>query len=87
MSPSLRSLRGRVGAHALHAKYDSREITAAARAASPGSVSYFEDQVDPDHQLTESERLRRAEHARRSYFYKLALRSAEARRDRKRGSA
>jgi hypothetical protein len=33
LSPALLSLRGRIGAYAVHAKYDSRSLTAAARAA------------------------------------------------------
>lgn len=35
-------LRGRIGAHPLHAKYDSREITAPARAA---FMTRFEKEV------------------------------------------
>jgi len=45
MTPAERSLRGRIGAHALHAKYDSRELTASARGA---FLDRFERQVDPD---------------------------------------
>jgi hypothetical protein len=74
---STRSLAARVGAHALHSKYDSREITAPARAK---FLRRFEDEVDAARVLPEPERLRRAGHARRAYFARLALRSAKARR-------
>jgi len=74
---SVRTLVGRIGAHALHARYDSRELTANARAK---FLQRFFDEVDPDRILPESERLRRAEHARSAYFTKLALLSAQARR-------
>jgi hypothetical protein len=71
------SLRGRIGAHALHASYDSREITAPARAA---FLSRFELEVDPEGVLPPAERERRAAHARKAYFARLALKSAMARR-------
>lgn len=76
-SPSERTLRARLAAHELHAKYDSRELTANARQT---FLSRFEDEVDPDQTLPESERIRRAEHARKAYFTRLALKSAQARR-------
>lgn len=77
LTPSERSLRARLGAHKLHATHDSRELTAPARAA---FLAKFEDEVDPDRQLPELERKRRAEHARKAYFAGLALASARARR-------
>lgn len=80
MNASQRSLRARIGAHALHARYDSRELTAHARDA---FMARFERQVDPDGVLDEAERLRRADHAKRAYFSALALKSARARASRK----
>ena len=65
-----------VGGLTLHSKVDRKEITAAARAA---ALSRFERQVDPDGVLPPEERMRRARYARRAYFAKLAIRSAEAR--------
>ena len=76
------SLRGRIGAYALHAKHDSRETTRAARAAFLGR---FEAEVDPHHTLAPDERDRRAGYAKKAYFAKLALASARARRTRKGG--
>jgi hypothetical protein len=73
----LNTLRARLGAHALHAKYDSRELTARARAK---FLQRFIDEVDPERELPEAERLKRAEHALRAHMTRLALRSAQARR-------
>jgi hypothetical protein len=74
-----RVLRSRVAAQALHAKHDPREITAAARAAGPNGMRYFEDKVDPDRLLEPAERRRRAEHKRKEYYARLAYRAARAR--------
>ena len=76
---SVRTLRARLGAHALHSQCDSREITSNARAA---FLSRFEREVDPDGTLPVAERERRAAHARKAYFTRLALKSAMARRKR-----
>jgi hypothetical protein len=46
--PEERSLRARAGAHALHAKYDSMQVSQSARDASPGSSGYWERRVDPN---------------------------------------
>ena len=81
-TPSERSLHARLAAYELHSKYDSRELTAKARAT---FLSRFEDEVDPDRQLPEAERIRRAEAKRRAYFTRLALKSAQARRKRAQG--
>jgi hypothetical protein len=75
----IRSLWGRVGAHRLHAAYDSRQITANARAA---FLSSFERAADPDGSLPPEERQRRADHLRKAHFLELAARSAQARRRR-----
>ncbi|OCB20818.1 hypothetical protein A5674_04165 [Mycobacterium malmoense] len=40
----------------------------------------FEHEVDPDGQLSPTERAKRAEFARRAYYTRLALKSAQARR-------
>ena len=83
LDPDRASLIGRIGAHRLHATHDSREITARARST---FLSRFEREVDPGLVLSDEERRRRAEHARKAYFAQLALRSAEA-RARKKGAA
>lgn len=63
----------------MHARHDSRLTSAPARAASPANTSYFERQVDPDGILPDDERRRRAEHAKKAHFGRLALASARAR--------
>lgn len=80
LSPAERSLRGRMGAYALHARYDARQTTAAARDA---FLRRFLDEVDPGRVLPESERLRRAAAARKAYFTRLAY-LASRRRHRRR---
>jgi len=75
MTPAERSLRSRLAAHAMHARNDSREVTAAARAAFRNS---FFEQTDPS--LPHDERLRRAEHLRKAHYARMALASAKARR-------
>jgi hypothetical protein len=72
---SLNTLKGRIGAHILHATHDSRELTAKARSR---FLARFYEQTDPA--LPEAERLRRAEHLLRAHMTKLALASAKARR-------
>jgi hypothetical protein len=66
-----------MAAHVLHSKYDSRELT---RPARDKFNQRFLDEVDPERVLSEAERERRAEHARKAYFTGLALKSAVARR-------
>ena len=77
LDPVRAALIGRIGAHSLHSSRDSREVTRAARAA---FLARFEREVDPTGVLPVDERLRRAEHARRAHFARLAFLSAEARR-------
>jgi len=80
LTPAERSLRGRMGAYVVHARYDPRQITAPAREA---FLKRFLDEVDPDRVLPEPERLRRAAAARKAYFIRLAF-LASRRRARRR---
>jgi hypothetical protein len=77
LTPEQRTLRARMGAHALHAQ--GKTSTAAARRNSPQSLEYWCTQVDPDSSLPEPERLKRAEHARKQYMSGLAFKSSRAR--------
>ena len=81
-TPEERSLRSRLGAHALHSRYSGSEITRAARRAGPGADAYWLHKVDPDEALEPAERQRRARHAKKQHFLGLALKSATARRKR-----
>jgi hypothetical protein len=77
LTPSERVMRARMAAYMLHARYDPRETTKAARVA---FNQRFLDQVDPDRRLPDHERHRRADAARRAYFTRLAYLSARKRR-------
>ena len=77
MGDSITRLRARLAAHAKWSQADPVEGTAKARAT---FLLRFIDEVDPNRELPEPERLRRAEHARKAYFTRLALASAKARR-------
>ncbi len=72
-------LLGKIGGHTAHSRHDSRRLTNHARAA---LLRRFEDEVDPERVLPAEERLRRAGQARKAYFTRLALASADARRNR-----
>lgn len=77
-TPQQRALAARIAAHSSWANTaDPAARTAAARRA---ALDRFERQVDPDGTLLPAERARRAEHARKEYFLRLALKSATARR-------
>lgn len=79
-SPQERSQNARAAAHESWARTANRAArTAPARAA---ALARFERDVDPDGVLSPRERAQRAEHARRAYFTRLALRSVQARRAR-----
>ncbi len=80
LSPAERSLRGRMGAYVVHARYDPRQTTAPAREA---FLRRFLDEVDPGRVLPERERLRRAAAARKAYFARLAYLASRRRRQRR----
>lgn len=67
-------MRARMAAHAQHAQ--GKTNTGPAREA---FNKRFLDEVDPDRKLPEPERLKRAEHARKLHFQRLAFKSAKAR--------
>jgi hypothetical protein len=77
LTPEQRRLRASIAAHVQW----SRESDPSTRTA-PGRrafLSRFEAEVDPDGVLDPAERARRAEHARKAYFQRLALKSSKAR--------
>lgn len=76
--PSVRFMRASIAANTRWAhEPDRASATSAGRAA---FNERFENEVDPDRTLTPTERTRRADSARRAYFMRLALKSAQARR-------
>lgn len=75
----IRSMTAKLAAHESWARTPNRSArTAKARAALQAK---FEREVDPDGTLPLAERTRRAEHARKAYYTRLALKSAKSRRD------
>lgn len=80
-TPEQRALRARIAAHASWA--NTSDPAARTQPARDAFARRFEDEVDPNRELSEAERTRRARHARRAYFARLALRSAKARRVRR----
>ena len=78
ITPHERSLRASAGAYAAFAKHGRDHMTKAARAANPSSDEYWLAQTDPA--LSERERSTRAQDAKRSYFKRLAMKSAQARK-------
>ncbi len=86
LTPNQRVLRARIAAHTRWANEDPRDPNGAmarARAKSPQSPDYWAAKVDPDGELPEAERAKRAEHARKAYMTGLALKSSQARRTKK----
>ena len=75
LTPEERTLRARLAAHDQHAQ--GKTNTGPARQA---FIAKFEKEVDPDGILSPAERARRAEHARKAHFYRMALKSAQSRR-------
>ena len=81
LTPSERVLRARVGAYMSWATTSDR--TARTAPARKAALERFERQVDPDGTLPPQERALRAEAARKAYFTQLGLKSAAARRARR----
>jgi hypothetical protein len=84
LTAAQRSTRARLAALSLHARRDSREITAAARAAFNAK---FRQLADPKGELPVEEREHRAQLLRRAYMAGLALKSSRVRERRKRSAA
>ena len=85
LTPTERSLRAQIAAHESWAHTEDR--TARTSAARKAALDRFENEVDPEGVLLPEERARRAEHARKAYFLRLALKSAQARKRRASGGA
>ena len=79
-NPSDRTLTAKIAANESWAKTTNR--TARTAPARQALLAKFESEVDPDRTLPPAERARRATNARKAYFQRLALRSAQARRAR-----
>jgi len=78
-----RSLIARPAAHESWAR--TTDPSAGTEPARRALLDRFEREVDPGGVLPPDERARRAAHARKAYFTRLALRSAQARRTKSEG--
>ncbi len=77
LTPAQRALRARAAAHSSWDRTVDR--TARTKAGREAFMRRFEDQVDPERELSDDERLRRAEQAKKAHFAQLALKSSRAR--------
>lgn len=68
---------------AANSRWSKEDTTAQGILLRAGLEAKFLREVDPNNELPESERLRRAEKARQVYYQRLALASAKARKARK----
>ena len=85
LTPPERSIRAQIAAHERWAKTPDR--TSATAPARRALEAKFEREVDPDGKLSPIERAKRVENARKAYYARLALKSAEARRRKAGGAA
>lgn len=84
LTTAQRQLNGRAGAYESWARTtDPAARTAPGRKA---NLDRFDREVDPNNELTQQERAKRAEYARKAYYTRLALKSAQARRRRQAGA-
>lgn len=78
MSAAERKLRGELASRQSWA--NTADPSARTRPGREAFLSKFEAEVDPEGKLPPADRARRAEHARKAHFLRLALASAKARR-------
>jgi hypothetical protein len=83
-SREARSLAAQIAVNTRWSREDPAEQGRIMRA---GFERKFLREVDPDNQLPEAERLRRADCARKAYYQRLALASVQARAARRTGGA
>lgn len=77
VSSSEMALRGRIGGFVRSSRYPREQLTVAAR---DGFLARFVLEVDPNSELSNEERQRRALAARKAHMARLARLSAESRR-------
>jgi hypothetical protein len=78
MTKAEHSLNSRRGAHISWA--NTADPAARTKPGRDAFLARFERQVDPNNELPEAERMRRAEHLRKAHMQELAARSAQKRR-------
>lgn len=77
LTPHERVMRSRMAAYLIQARHDGQQTTAASHRA---FMARFLKEVDPEQELPEPERRRRANAAKSAYFTRLAYLSAKKRR-------
>jgi len=77
LTPGQRSLRARIAVNESWARTTDRKARTAP--ATEASMKRFERQVDPNGELPEAERLKRADAAKRAYFARLSFKASKAR--------
>lgn len=83
LTPEQRRIRAQIAANTRWSKEDP---AATAKRAQAGLLDKFRREVDPNNELTEAERERRAQAARRAHMQRLALASSKVRGARKGGA-
>jgi hypothetical protein len=78
LTPGQRALRARTAAHASWAK--TKDPAARTRNGAQAAFRRFEDEVDPERELPEDERYRRAKSAQRAHMSAIAQKSVKARK-------
>lgn len=81
MTPEQRSLRARLASHSSWGHAQDRQ--ARSQPGRDAAWQHWEDQVDPDRQLSPEDRFKAAESARRAHMSAIAYKSVAARRARK----
>jgi hypothetical protein len=80
LTPEQRTLRARLAAHESWSNTEDRsKRTSSGYRASPASVDYWLDKVDPDGTMTPDARRRAAESKRDAYMARLAFNASRAR--------
>ena len=79
MLPKAKSLPQQIAANS---RWSREDPTLQGEIMRAGLERRFLDEVDPNRELSEAERIRRAECARKAFYQRLALASAKARRER-----
>lgn len=79
LSPEQRSLRAKVAVNTRWANSSAADRKANSQRAIAGQLEAFARQVDPNNELPEAERQRRAEHARKAHMARLSLKASRAR--------
>lgn len=79
MTPAERALKGRMGAYLSWA--NTENPSARTKPGRDAFLARFEREVDPNNELPEAERKRRAEFKRKAHMQSLAAKSAQKRRE------